>query len=238
MQNIGHRCGACKEPFFSEKARDRFCVGCRDFINRTTEVTESLLENYARERQREEQAIETFGPIRGKLRIERSRQKQKKIKEEFWGILKCPLCEYQATISLERLPPVFREEHYAMLENLGKLRGHSKELVMALLKHRAHHAFPGRFLYSRRLTPEWVRKLSLWEKRIEPFRRESKFYLDAFQVDCPSRGWLGVFAQSYVWPEVLRTLLDSGRSLYEFECVLADAPQQLLRERGSGTEGK
>ena len=71
---------------------------------------------------------------------------QEEAKAELWRNLACPVCAWDG--NKNRLMP----------DDLRWLFAYAQGFAIADLKHRMHHAYPGRFLVSRRLTPKCVRQ--------------------------------------------------------------------------------
>lgn len=197
MQNIGHRCEACKRRFSSQKSRDRFCPECRDFINKKVETAKSLLGIWIRTHKEQARVRQ---PLHGFLKgidTAGTACTPEEIKNSFWEVFCCPLCGWWG--EKRRFDEIDTDDPRGLWVYV-------EEWTIALLRHRARHAFPGRFLSSRRFTPDWLRELDLWKKRIERFGFNPQF-LGALQYENRTGApWQGAFAQGYVLSDALRTL--------------------------------
>ncbi len=147
------RCEACKTHFRTPRARCRFCPSCQWIIETETAAQEDLLL----------MALETF-----------NRDIQEELTGSFWDWFHCCWCDREGH-RCEWAGNENRVRH----KDSRMLVPYVKKWVIADLKHRLQHAFPGSFLPCRRLRNVWVKKsekalkewLRLWD--IELQRQES-----------------------------------------------------------------
>ena len=141
-------CEVCQERFLSPRKAVRLCPSHSEEVNRRIIELDSLAH----------------------LAMESPSQK---IREDsnaiFWRDLACP--EPAGPLSFsetsEPLPcESYKNDNRTKLgrHDLRLLIPHLRELVIRLLKHQAHHRFPGRFPVSRKFTPPWLLDLNSWER--------------------------------------------------------------------------
>jgi hypothetical protein len=81
-------------------------------------------------------------------------QYRREARDELEDALRCPLCGW--TGNRDRTWP----------RDPRSLHKHIEHFVIADLKHRMRHAFPGRFLISRKFTPKWIREETQFYRRL------------------------------------------------------------------------